>query len=151
MLAFERPTSQSQWAYTGGAARRGFPKGIGITHVKALVFNLSNPNQKIEIEFLMDSGAVYTVIPTRTLEFLGITPHSERIFTLADGRTVTWPVGNAGFAIAPRQGASVVVFGPDESPPLLGVATLEELGLGLDPVHKELITIPLPLFVCFPF
>jgi len=93
---------------------------------------------------------VYTVIPTRTLERLGITPHSERTFSLADGRTVTWPVGNAGFAIAPRQGASIVVFEPDDTPPLLGVATLEELGLGLDPVHKELITIPLPLFVCFP-
>ena len=123
---------------------------MGIRHVKASVFNLTNPVQQVEIEFLVDSGAVYTVIPTRTLEFRGITPHSERIFTLAGGRTVTWPVGNAGFAIAPRQGASIVVFGPDDTPPLLGVATLEELGLGLDPVHKELITIPLPLFVCFP-
>ena len=43
-----------------------------------------------------------------------------------------------------------MVFGPDDSPPLLGVATLEELGLCPDPVHKELVTIPLPLFVCFP-
>jgi predicted aspartyl protease len=116
--------------------------------VKASVFNLSEPGQHLEIEFLVDSGAVYTVIPTSTLVALGVTPHSERTFTLADGRHVTWPVGNAGFAIGPRQGASVVVFGPDETAALLGVATLEELGLGLDPVHKELITIPLPLFLC---
>jgi len=151
MLAFYTPLNPRLRESIGRTARKGLPELMGITHVKALVFNLSNPGQKIEIEFLVDSGAVYTVIPTRTLEALGVIPHSERTFTLADGRTVTWPVGNAGFAIAPRQGASIVVFGPDDTPPLLGVATLEELGLGLDPVHKELITIPLPLFVCFPF
>lgn len=115
-------------------------------HVKASVFNLTDPTQRADLEFMVDSGAVYTVIPSGTLEGLGILPHSERTFSLADGRQVTWPVGNAGFSIGLRQGASVVVFGQDDTPHLLGVATLEELGLGLDPVHRELITIPLPLF-----
>jgi len=119
---------------------------MGITHVAARVFNLANPSQQVEIEFLVDSGAVYTVIPERILVSLDITPHSERTFTLADGRHVTWPVGNAGFAIGSRQGASVVVFGQDTAPALLGIATLEELGLGLDPVHRELISLPLPLY-----
>src|SRR3989304_10471221 len=99
---------------------------MGITHVKATVSNLAHPSQQVEIEFVVDSGAVYTVIPERVLASLDISPHSERTFSLADGRRVTWPVGNAGFAIGPRQGASVVVFGPDDT--LLGIATLEELG-----------------------
>ncbi len=150
MLAFYKSLNPRLRESTGRPARKGLPELMGITHVKASVFNLSEPGQHLEIEFLVDSGAVYTVIPTRTLQALGVTPHSERTFTLADGRQVTWPVGNAGFAIGPRQGASVVVFGPDETAALLGVATLEELGLGLDPVHKELITIPLPLFLCSP-
>ena len=119
---------------------------MGITHVKATVLNLANPSQQVEIEFVVDSGAVYTVIPERVLASLDISPHSERTFSLADGRRVTWPVGNAGFAIGPRQGASVVVFGPDDTPALLGIATLEELGLGLDPVRRELIPLPLPLY-----
>jgi predicted aspartyl protease len=112
---------------------------MGMTHVKCIVFNLINPSQQAEIEFLVDSGAIYTVIP-----------HSERIFTLADGRQITWPVGNAGFTIGSRQGASVVVFGPGDTPSLLGVATLEELGLGIDPVRRELTQIPLPLFSAAP-
>lgn len=120
---------------------------MGITHVKATVFNLASPSRQVEIEFLVDSGAVYTVIPERVLASLDISPYSERTFSLADGRRVAWPVGNAGFAIGPRQGASVVVFGPDDTPALLGIATLEELGLGLDPVHRELIPISLPLYL----
>jgi len=123
---------------------------MGLTHVKATVFNLINPSQQVEVEFLVDSGAIYTVIPARVLASLTISPHSERTFLLADGRQVTWPVGNAGFAIGSRQGASSVVFGADESPALLGIATLEELGLGLDPVRRELIPIPLPLFCKHP-
>ncbi len=119
---------------------------MGLTHVKATVLNLIDPSKQVEIEFMVDAGAVYTVIPATSLRSLEITPHSERNFTLADGRQITWPVGNAGFSIGSRQGASVVVFGPDDSPALLGVATLEELGLGLDPVRRELIQIPLPLF-----
>jgi clan AA aspartic protease len=124
---------------------------MGMTHVKCIVFNLINPSQQTEIEFLVDSGAIYTVIPAVSLQSLNITPHSERIFTLADGRQITWPVGNAGFTIGSRQGASVVVFGPGDTPSLLGVATLEELGLGIDPVRRELTQIPLPLFSAAPY
>jgi predicted aspartyl protease len=120
---------------------------MGITHVKAVVFNLTDPSQRMEIELLVDSGAMYTIVPARVLTSLAIRPHSERVFLLADGRQVTWPVGNAGFTIGERQGASTIVFGSDGAPALLGIATLEELGLGLDPIRRELIPIPLPLFL----
>ena len=128
----------------------GYHARLAVTRVKATVFNLADTSQRREIECLVDSGAVYTVAPAGILASLDIAPHSERTFMLADGRHVTWPVGNAGFAIASRQGASVVVFGQDDSPALLGVATLEELGLGLDPVRRELIPVPLPLFRVAP-
>jgi len=142
-------TSKRGTAGLASCVPEGFRKGrMGITYVKASVINPTDLAQRADLEFMVDSGAVYTVIPARILETLGISPHSERTFSLADGRQVTWPVGNAGFAIGSRQGASVVIFGQDDTPHLLGVATLEEFGLGLDPVHRELITIPLPLFRC---
>ncbi len=118
---------------------------MGITHVKGWVINPISPTHRSELEFLVDSGAIYTVIPKDILHRLGISPHSERTFTLADGRQVTWGVGNAVFAIGSRQGASTVVFGEDPARALLGAVTLEELGLGLDPLRRELIPIPLPL------
>ena len=31
---------------------------MGITHVKATVFNLANPSQQLEIEFVVDSGKI---------------------------------------------------------------------------------------------
>ena len=120
---------------------------MGVTRVNTTVFNLADPSRRLEIELLVDSGAVDTVVPAGTLASLDIAPHSERTFVLADGSEVTWPVGDAGFAIGSRQGASVVVFGKDDGPVLLGVATLEELGLGLDPVRRELIPVPLPLYL----
>ena len=85
MLAFYTRMNLRLRESTGHPARKGLPELMGITHVKASVFNLSDPAQRLEIKFLVDSGVVYTVIPTRTLELLGITPHRERIFTLADG------------------------------------------------------------------
>lgn len=118
---------------------------MGITHVKAWIANPTNPAQRRELEFLVDSGAMYTVVPRSVLAELGIMPHSQRTFTLADGRQVTWGVGNAMFTLGDRQGASSVVFGEDKGPFLLGVVTLEELGLGLDPIRKQLVSIPLPL------
>jgi aspartyl protease family protein len=110
--------------------------------VKAWLFNLNEPKKQTELAFLVDSGAIYTVIPRRIAEDIGIIAHSSRVFELADGRKVTWPVGNAGFRIGDHQGASIVIFGEET---LLGITALETLGLGLDPVRKELVPIPLPL------
>lgn len=122
---------------------------MGIMHVKSWVANPSDPARRREIEFLVDSGAIYTVIPRSALSGLEIVAHSRRTLTLSDGRQVTWEVGNAVFTIGERQGASTVVFGEESGPSLLGIATLEELGLGLDPLRRELIPIPLPLMALF--
>lgn len=118
---------------------------MGITHVRAWLANPAHPLQRQELECRVDGGAIYTVVPRSVLAALGIVPHSQRTFTLADGRQVTWGVGHANVVIGDRQCASTVVFGEHAAPPLLGVVTLEELGLGLDPVRRELIPIPLPL------
>ncbi len=119
-----------------------------MTHIKAWIANPLSPAQRQKREFLVDRGAMYTVVPRAVLSALGIAPHSQRTFTLADGREVTWGVGDAVFTIGDRQGASPVVFGEDRAHALLGVVTLEALGLGLDPLRKALIPIPLPLMLC---
>ena len=91
-----------------------------------------------DIEFLVDSGAIYTVVPKKILEELGINPHSKRSFGLANGEKFERLVGTADVIYKRRHGAATVVFGEKGDFPLLGVTALEAVGLILDPVQRKL-------------
>lgn len=91
------------------------------------------------VDFLMDSGAVYSLVPAAILRKLGLRPYRELTFSLADGRTVTRQVGDAYFEIDGSLGPAPVIFGEEGDEPLLGATTLESLGLMLDPFKRRLI------------
>ncbi len=91
---------------------------------------------------LMDTGATYTWIPRNALESLGVVPKEERPFVLADGREVQYPVAWARIRIGAREQPTIVVFGHPGSEPILGVVTLEEFLLAVDPVSRRLIAVP---------
>ena len=92
-----------------------------------------------EIEATVDTGAAYTTLPARLLRDLGIEPMGQRRFLLADGRRVDMDYGQAWVAIDGERVVSIVVFGEDEAPPLLGAYTLEGLAMAVDPVEQRLI------------
>jgi len=94
------------------------------------------------IEALVDTGATYTWIPGDLLARLEVQPEEDWPFLLADGREARYPIGSLRLRFAGRTRATVVVFGEPGSEPLLGVVTLEELGLAADPVHRRLIPVP---------
>ncbi len=117
---------------------------MGITFLKVRVLNPAKPKRKREFEFLVDSGAVYSVIPAAVLEGMGMKPTSSQEFILANGEVLTSPVGNAYFELRGTPRAAPVVFGrPGVF--LLGATTLEALGLILDPIRRELKALPMPL------
>lgn len=101
-----------------------------------------NGKRSIDINFLIDSGAIYSLVPADQLKRLGIKPYRELEFTLADGRTVTRKVGDAYFEFngsdGRNGGAAPVIFGQTGDEPLLGATTLESLGLLLDPFQRKL-------------
>jgi len=92
----------------------------------------------ITVDFLIDSGAVYSLVPGKQLKSIGVEPHKTLDFALADGSIVTRKVGDAYFEYRGRGGAAPVIFGENGDQPLLGVTTLESLGLVLDPFRREL-------------
>ena len=94
---------------------------------------------------LVDSGALYSVVPTPILRRLGISPDRTETFRLADGTALTRDVGGASFEIAGRHALSPVIFGKRGDHVLLGVVTLEALGLALDPIRRRLRPIELRL------
>ncbi len=79
------------------------------------------------------------------LEDLGIEPHSRRTFTLANGDLIERPLGDALFRYKEHRGAAPVVFGEPGDSNLLGVVTLEALGYVLDPLKRELRSLPMLL------
>lgn len=118
---------------------------MGMTHVRVKIKNPQNPKQETEEEFLVDSGATYTVVPSPILEKLGLKPHRRLTFTLADGTKIERELGDALFEIEGILGAAPVVFGKKGDSFLLGAITLEALGFILDPFKRKLR--PIKLFM----
>jgi len=86
----------------------------------------------------VDSGAIYSVVPGPILRAIGVKPERTETFWLADGRSIRRRVGYALFEIQGNEGVSRVIFGRPGDTCLLGMVTLEELGLSLDPLKRRL-------------
>ena len=117
---------------------------MAITFLKVKVINPEHPKKVRECEFLVDSGAVYSVVPRKVLKVLGIKPTSSQEFILANGEVIKRPVGNAYFEYQGKIRAAPVIFG-DEGVFLLGATTIEALGMILDPIRRELKPLPMVL------
>jgi len=118
---------------------------VGLTHIKVRVTNPANPRKSADLQFLVDSGAAYSVVPATVLKRLGIKPRTKREFILADGSKVERKMGHALFRLNGNEGASPVIFGEKEDSTLLGVVSLEALGMILDPLKRELRPLPMVL------
>ena len=118
---------------------------MGLTILEVEVGNPANPEVTEKIEFLIDSGAIYSVVPTPILERLGINPISTQEFRLADGTKIVRKKGIALFKYGNKIGGADVIFGEEGDSVLLGAFTLEALGLALDPLKRELKPLPMIL------
>jgi clan AA aspartic protease len=118
---------------------------MGLTVLEIEVGNPANPEVTQTVEFLIDSGAVYSVVPTPILEGLGIKPLADEGFRLADGSKIVRKKGIALFRYRDRVGGADVIFGEEGDSNLLGALTLEALGLALDPLKRELRRLPMLL------
>jgi len=97
------------------------------------------------VEFLIDSGALYSLVPRPVLERLGINPLRVQTFRLADGHSTERQIGVALFKYQDRVGGATVIFAEENDSTLLGAYTLESLGFSLDPVRRELVPLPMTL------
>ena len=118
---------------------------MGLTFLEIEVGNPATPETTERVEFLIDSGAVHSLVPTPVLERLGISPLDEQEFRLANGSRVTRKKGIALFRYEERVGGADVIFGEEGDSNLLGSTTLESLGLVLDPLRRELRPLPMVL------
>ena len=117
---------------------------MGITYVEGQV---KGPSGKQEnVKFLVDSGATYSLLPKVAWEAIGLKPKRKLSFTLADGTTVERSISEA-FVIFPQGEAHTpVILGEDADEALLGVVTLEILGLVFNPFNRTLH--PMRMLLC---
>lgn len=118
---------------------------MGLTYVKARVFSNASSQKGRGVQFLVDSGAVYSVLPELIWKGLRLRPTRKVDFTLADGTTISRFVAEASFELHGKRGTSPVVLGDKEDAPLLGMVTLEVLGLMINPLTRELLPMHLVL------
>ena len=107
---------------------------MGMTEVRVRVVNLADASRCAEVDLIVDSGAIYSVVPAGVLRRIGVAPREVQAF----GLSVRRPVGDVRYEVGDRSGAAPVIFGRRGDASLLGVVTLEALGLRLDPLRRRL-------------
>jgi len=123
---------------------------MGYVKVKVKIRNIHKPELEAERELLADTSSIYTMIKREFLEKLQIKPRDKRKFKTADGRLVEREFGAAEIEINGQSTYSTIIFGENSDAEVLGVTTLEELGLQVDPVTGELKPLELLLLTTKP-
>src|SRR5213596_884652 len=101
---------------------------MGLTDVRVVVSNPADPSRSREPQFLVDSGAIYSVVPREILSEIGIVPDGVESFSLADFTHIEREVGQAAFTFRGRTRISPVMFGEEGDAILLGVMTPRVFG-----------------------
>ena len=90
---------------------------------------------------LVDTGATFSSAPAQVLTGLGVTPQRSIRLRLADGRIVQHDVGEVLAEVDGVRATVICIFGPDDSPALIGAHTLEAFLLAVDPVEQRLVPV----------
>ncbi len=118
---------------------------MGLTSLEIEVENPDDSGRSQPVVGLIDTGAIFSAVPSAVLHNLGILPKAEQVFTLADGSTIVRKKGVALFRYGDRLGGATVIFGEAGDSALIGVTTLEALGLAFNPLTRELYPLPMIL------
>jgi len=111
---------------------------LGFTYVKVKLVNPASSDLSEAVELIVDTGAVYTIVPEGVLERLQIKRRGRRVFQTVNKQKIERDIGVAIVEYMDRVAGTNVIFGKEKDTLVLGVTTLEELGLQVDPVTKQL-------------
>jgi predicted aspartyl protease len=109
---------------------------MGVTYIEGTVTGPAG--KKATVNFLVDSGATYTLLPNPDWQAIGLLPKRTVSFRLTDGTAVERKVSECLIALPQGEGHTPVILGEPGDEALLGVITLEILGLVLNPFTRTL-------------
>lgn len=114
---------------------------VGLTKIEATVSGPSG--EHVSLELLVDSGAQYTLLPKDVWLRLGLKPTRTMRFHLADLSEMERGISECYIEMPEidgerRAGHTPVILGQGDDVALLGVVTLESLGLILNPLERSI-------------
>jgi len=115
---------------------------MGMTHVTVVVRNPADPDRIWEGSFLVDTGAVDSLVPAKHLKQLGFSPKGKRTYELADGSEVKLDITIGELEFMGDIVGSTLIFGDDDAEPILGATALESVGIEVDPRSQRLKRLP---------
>lgn len=109
---------------------------MGLTYIEGTVTGPTG--KRATVEFLVDSGAGYTLLPEANWKSIDLTAKRRMTFTLADGTRIERDISECHITLPQGEGHTPVILGETGDEALLGIVTLEELGLVLNPFQRSL-------------
>ena len=95
--------------------------------------------RKVELEALVDTGAVMILLPQDVVEMLGLQIIDKAIVTLANEEKIELDVvGTVSLMIMNRKMKTDCLVGPPQCEPLIGQIVLERLDLIVDPLKRTI-------------
>lgn len=111
---------------------------MGLTKVTVTVSNLSKSKPGYEETFLVDTGSIDCMAPASGLIKAGIQKEGKDVYELANGEPVEYEYGFARIGFLGSETVAQIIFGPENTEPILGIVALENVGIAVDPVSREL-------------
>jgi clan AA aspartic protease len=115
---------------------------MGAIHVTVAIRNPALPEKVWEGLFLVDTGATDSMVPRDALESIGLKPKSQRSYELADGSVLKMDITTADIEFMGEIVGGTIIFGEPGTEPLLGVTTLESVGIDVDSRNQTLKRLP---------
>jgi clan AA aspartic protease len=108
---------------------------MGIVVVNGKV---SGPKGSETLDFIVDSGAKYSLLPEKVWKKIGIKPKYEMSFSMVDGTIIKRKISECFIELPNGSAHTPVILGIKDDEALLGVITLEILGLVINPFTREI-------------
>ena len=115
---------------------------MGAVHVTVAIRNPAEPDRVWEGLFLVNSGAIDTLVSRQRLEAIGLTPKGQRIYGLDDSSEIRVGVAGGQIEFMGETTWGTITFGEPDAEPLLGVTALESVGIDVDPRNGTLHRLP---------
>lgn len=115
---------------------------MGATYVDVTIRNPADLRRSWTGTFLVDTGALDSLVPRARLEAIGLEPKGSREYTLADGTGISLEITTADLEFEGEVVGGTIVYGEEGAEPLLGVTALESGGFEVDPRNQELKRLP---------
>jgi predicted aspartyl protease len=117
---------------------------MGSFSAKLKVWNPAAPEKTEEIQAMVDTGAAFSWIHRERLERLDAKVLRRIGFRAIDGSIIERQTAAVWVASNGFEAPDIVVMAEPSDMEVIGVHTIEGLGLAADPVHKKLIPTVMP-------